>query len=232
MSRVPALTTTSYAILSLLAVKAWSTYELTQQMDRSVGRIWPRATSKLYDEPKKLVAHGLAKAEDQRVGRRPRTVYSITVKGRRALAVWLQSPGAGPVLEFEQLLKVTFAENGTKADALQTLKAARSWAEERNQENLAAVHDYAAGVGSFQERAAQNHLAGRFLTDFYAMVAQWAEWAGEQIGEWPDNPRDALPDQEALEETARRAEWQPTQTLTPCRRPHTSEAIHASCRSE
>lgn len=207
MSRVPALTTTSYAILSLLAVKSWSTYELTQQMDRSIGRIWPRATSKLYDEPKKLVVHGLARAKDQSVGQRPRTVYSITTKGRRALATWLQEPGAGPVLEFEQLLKVSFAENGTKADALKTLTAARAWAEERNQFNLVALHAYTAGEGPFQQRAAQNHLTGRFLTDFYAMVAQWAEWATDQVDGWPEDPRDAVLDQEAMEETARRAQW-------------------------
>src|SRR5687768_14299166 len=99
------LTTTSFAILGLLAIKPWSSYELTQQMDRSVGRMWPRAQSKLYEEPKKLVANGLARATEERVGRRSRTVYSITAKGRRALAGWLHEPGVGPVLEFEQLLK-------------------------------------------------------------------------------------------------------------------------------
>ena len=41
---------------ALLAVKPWSSYELTQQMDRSLGRVWPRAVSKLYEEPKKLKA--------------------------------------------------------------------------------------------------------------------------------------------------------------------------------
>ena len=43
------LTTTSYAILGLLAIKPWTTYELAQQMDRSLRRIWPRAKSKLYE---------------------------------------------------------------------------------------------------------------------------------------------------------------------------------------
>jgi len=43
----PPLTTTSYAVLGLLAVRPWSSYELTQQMDRSLGRVWPRAVSKL-----------------------------------------------------------------------------------------------------------------------------------------------------------------------------------------
>src|SRR5437763_519755 len=89
MSTSP-LTTTSYAVLGLLAIKPWSSYELTQQMDRSLGRIWPRATSKLYEEPKKLVEHGFARASTERNGRRSRTVYAITAKGRRTLAKWLQ----------------------------------------------------------------------------------------------------------------------------------------------
>ena len=72
MSRTT-LTTTSFAILGLLAVQPWSSYELTRQMDRSLGRIGPRAQSKLYEEPKKLVHHGLAGASAERVGLRGRT---------------------------------------------------------------------------------------------------------------------------------------------------------------
>jgi PadR family transcriptional regulator, regulatory protein AphA len=89
MSREPTLTTTSYAILGLLAVKSWTTHELVQQVDRSLRRIWPRAQSRLYEEPKKLVAHGLARAEDDPVGRRRRTRYTITRRGRTVLAAWL-----------------------------------------------------------------------------------------------------------------------------------------------
>lgn len=74
------------------------------------------------------MAHGLARAREERVGRRPRTVYSITPKGRRALARWLREPGAGPVLEFQALLKVIFAENGRREDALASLQAVRRWA--------------------------------------------------------------------------------------------------------
>jgi DNA-binding PadR family transcriptional regulator len=207
MSRQPALSTTSYAILGLLAVRPWSTYELTRQMDRSLGRFWPRAQSKLYEEPKKLIARGLAEAEQELVGRRPRTVYSITAAGRSALAEWLGTPGAGPVLEFEQLLQVFFAENGSKAEALATLAAARAWASERNQENLAMAEAYVAGEGPFQERAAQNMLAGRFLTDYYRMVADWADWAAHQVDGWPDDPRRAEPDRAQLEEIAQRADW-------------------------
>jgi DNA-binding PadR family transcriptional regulator len=207
MSSPGKLTTTSYAILSLLALRPWSTFELTKQMDRSLGRVWPRAASKLYEEPKKLVAHGLAQAEEDTVGRRARTVYSITGAGRRALAAWLAEPGAGPVLEFEGLLKVFFAEHGTRADALASLAAARRWAEERNRENLAAAEAYATGAGPFQERVAQTQLGGRFLTDFYAMVASWADWATALVEQWPDDPAQAEPDRAEMAETLRRATW-------------------------
>src|SRR5207244_5079030 len=125
MSRAPSMTTTSYAILGLLAVKPWTTHELVQQVDRSLRRMWPRAQSKLYEEPKKLVAHGLAHATDDSVGRRRRTRYTITAKGRRALAAWVHEPGKGPILEFEQLLKIHFADGGTKADVLANLAAPR-----------------------------------------------------------------------------------------------------------
>jgi PadR family transcriptional regulator, regulatory protein AphA len=212
MSTLPNLTTTSYAVLSLLGIKPWSTYELTQHMDRSVGRMWPRAASKLYDEPKKLVRHGLARARHESVGNRPRTVYVITRKGRRALAAWMAEPGAGPNLEFEALLKVGFAEFGTKADALGSLAATRDWAAERNAVNAAAARAYRAGQGRFQERAAQTMLVGAFLTSFYRMVDEWAEWAARQVADWPDDPAAAVPDDCAIREIARRADWSAPET--------------------
>jgi PadR family transcriptional regulator AphA len=207
MSRGSTLTTTSFAILGLLAVQPWSTYELTRQMDRSLGRIWPRAQSKLYEEPKKLVDLGLAAASTELVGRRPRTIYAITVPGRRALADWLQEPGAGPVIEFEQLLKLFFAESGSRADALATLAAARAWARERNEDNLVAARDYQAGAGQFQHRAAQNLLIGAFLVEFYRMVAQWSDWAAEQVEGWPDDPSEAVADRTVFQDVERRARW-------------------------
>ena len=207
MSRDGKLTTTSYAILSLLAVRSWSTYELTRQMDRSLGRIWPRAQSKLYEEPKKLAAQGYATATEQRVGERPRTLYSITPKGRRALTSWLREPSDGPVLESEQLLKLFFAENGSREDALATLAQARAWAEERNAGNLEAARSYLAGDAPFQSRAAQTMLVGRFLTDFYRLVAEWSDWASSQVEAWPQDPVAAVPDDSALHETVARASW-------------------------
>ena len=200
-----ALTSTSYAVLGLLAIQPWSSYELTQQMDRSLGRFWPRAVSKLYEEPKKLVDHGFARAMTEQNGRRTRTVYAITTKGRRALASWLEIPGAGPVLEFEQLLKVFFAENGTRNDSLRALLAAKEWAQHRCAESLTVGERYATGEGPFPQRLPELQLTSRFLTDFYLLVADWARWASEIVDTWPDDPRDARHDPDELAETVRRA---------------------------
>ena len=206
MTTARGLTTTSFAILGLLAIRPWSAYELTKQMDRTLGRMWPRAASKLYEEPKKLVDAGLAVGASEAVGRRPRTVYSITPAGRAALAQWLRTPGEGPVLEWEQLLKVWLSDHGTRADALASLDAARAWAVQLNEENEKTARAYLAGEGPFQQRAAQNMLAGAFITDFTALVARWAEWARTEVENWPENPADAPMDPSAMEAVVRRAE--------------------------
>lgn len=206
MSRGQRLTTTSYGILGLLAIKPWTTHQLTQQMDRSLGRLWPRAASKLYEEPKKLVAFGLAKATADPVGNRPRTAYAITPKGRQALAAWLAQPGAGPTLEFEGLLKLFFAEHGTRDDALASIAEARAWALERNEVNLAVARAYTQGAGPFQDRVAITGIMGRFLTDFYAMVKEWADWAEGVLTAWPDDLSGARVNDVELHETVRRAE--------------------------
>jgi hypothetical protein len=50
-------------------------------------------------------------------------------------------------------------------------------------------------------------LAGAFLTDFYALVDRWADWATGIVSAWPDDPAGASPDRAALEDIVRRADW-------------------------
>ena len=200
------LTTTSYAILGLLAVRPWTTYELAQQMGRALGQFWPRAESKLYEEPKKLVAHGLARASAEQVGRRPRTVYTITPKGRRALAKWVPKPGAGPVLEFEALVKVFFAEHGSKADLLATIERVRDEVAERAAQGVEISRGYLDGEGPFPERLPWIFLAGTFLDEYVEALERWADWAAGVVAEWPDDVRAAEPPWEALEQMAVRNE--------------------------
>ena len=193
VDRTPALTTTSFAILGLLAIRPWTTYELAVQMERTLNRVWPRARSRLYEEPKKLVAHGLAVATKESIGRRPRTVYTITQQGRDALAEWLRTPGEGPSLEFEQHLKLFFADFGTRDDALAQLAATRAWAAEQLEVFVRAARDYVEDHGPFPQRRAVTSPGARFLVDFYDLVDRWAVWATEVVQEWPEDPGEAEP---------------------------------------
>ena len=206
VDRTPALTTTSFAILGLLAIRPWTTYELAKQMERTLYRVWPRARSRLYEEPKKLVAHGLAEARKEAVGRRPRTVYAITEPGRRALAEWLHDPGEGPSLEFEQNLKLFFADFGTRDDALATLAAARTWAAGELDVFVEAAGAYVAGEGPFPERLGVTSVGARFLVDFYDLVDRWAAWATGVVQQWPEDPAEAEPSLEVDQYILRLAE--------------------------
>jgi len=198
-----ALTTTSFALLGLLSIKPWTTYELAGQMDKGLGKFWPRARSMLFKEPQKLVALGLAEASSEHVGRRARTVYTITPAGRLRLTAWLSTPGDGPVLEWEQLVKVFFAESGSKEDLLATLAAVRSWSDERLRYQRAKAQTYLDGVGTFPERAAITSLTGSFLAEFEALVGSWATRAQAIVETWPADIHDAQPDRRIIERVAK-----------------------------
>jgi PadR family transcriptional regulator, regulatory protein AphA len=197
------LTTTSYAILGLLAIRPWTTYEIAQQMQRSLSKIWPRAQSRIYEEPKRLAELGLATAQRDHTGRRPRTTYTITDAGRTALKQWLATPGSGPVLEFESLLQVFYAEHSTKTQTRARIREIRSWAAHQNAENIAFARLYLGAGAPFPERIASVVLIGKFITDFADMVAAWADWADDKVAAWPPRGRPE-PAWDVLDEIAAR----------------------------
>jgi PadR family transcriptional regulator, regulatory protein AphA len=184
---VPALTTTSYAVLALLALQPWTTYQLATQMERSLGWIWPRAVSRLYQEPKKLVAAGLATSRSGSTGRRPSTMYTITPAGRQALAAWLAEPGAGPVLECEALVKIAYADQGTRDGLLANLTALIDDTTAKLQFGQMIATSYLQGRGPFQERLPLSGLMWRFLWEYHVTMLRWARWARDQVQAWPED---------------------------------------------
>ncbi|HWI03345.1 MAG TPA: PadR family transcriptional regulator [Acidimicrobiales bacterium] len=199
----PRLTTSSYAILGLLALRPWTTYELATQMAVSLRNFWPRAESKLYEEPKKLLAHGLAEVRQDHVGRRPRSVYEITPAGREALRGWLDEPGAMAVLEFESLVKVFFAEQGTRSQLMVTLERIAAEQRRRVAIDAAWARRYLEGRSAFPERLAVLSLVGRLQADINHAVLRWAEWAVAEVAGWPEDLRAAPPAPGAFETVAR-----------------------------
>jgi PadR family transcriptional regulator AphA len=201
-SRERELTTTSYAILGLLAIQPWSTYELAAQMRRNLHYFWPRAESNLYAEPKRLVEGGYAEASSDPVGRRRRTVYSITPRGQRALRRWVAEPATESRFEAETLVKVMFATHASKDDLLVHLRRLREEADTRRQQLEAIFEEYLAGEDPFPERVHINVLCYRLIWDYTVTAASWTDWAIGEVEQWPDvtTPADRRELMKVLEE--------------------------------
>ena len=180
------LTTTSHALLGLLSIQPWSTYELAKQVDRSLGWFWPRTERKIYDEAKKLVESGHATATPQATGSRPRTVYKITAKGRRTLQSWLDESSAPPKLEAEALVRVFFADAGSLDQLRTTLDELAASAQKNTDELRALIAAVEDADYSFAERRHINAIAIRFQLDYNQMISNWAEWATAQTDSWND----------------------------------------------
>lgn len=176
--------TTSQAILGLLALRPWTTYELAKQVQRSLAWFWPRTERKLYDEPKRLVAAGLAASKREMTGARARTVYRITARGKKALRTWLDEPPAPPSLEFEGLVKVFFADGGTIEQLRTTLARIAEAADARVAELDEKFAEHASGDIAFPHRLAINTIALRFQHDHEQQIGDWARWALEQTADW------------------------------------------------
>jgi PadR family transcriptional regulator, regulatory protein AphA len=86
------LTPTSYVVLGLIELSGEATpYELKQAVRASLANFWPIQHAQLYSEPERLAAAGYLNERRERSGRRRRR-YSLTERGRDALAEWRRSP--------------------------------------------------------------------------------------------------------------------------------------------
>lgn len=179
------LTTSSYAVLGLLAIKPWTAYELTQQASRSLRFAWPKSERLLYAEPKKLVEHGMATAREEALGRRSRTLYTITEEGREALAAWTTTSPQPPLLEAEALLRLLFAENGTTDDLIAALDSMASDAAGLYEQVATINIGYLDGEHPFPQRTHQSVLFATFQLELFDLIVRWVDFAKTEIATWP-----------------------------------------------
>jgi PadR family transcriptional regulator, regulatory protein AphA len=96
-------------VLGLIELSGEATpYELKTAVNLSLGNFWSLQHAQLYSEPERLAQAGYLKERREETGRRRRH-YSLTKKGRDALAAWREETPER-VLELRDLglLKVFF----------------------------------------------------------------------------------------------------------------------------
>lgn len=181
----PKLSSTSYAVLGLLASGPFSAYELTKHMRRSaLAELWPRTEASLYKEPKVLVAHGLATATPDATGARTRTVYAITPAGRRALRTWLRTPGDGLVFECEAAVKAFFGDAGTLDDVRSQLRTLAEEIAAAEPSPTATLRELRDGPVRFPERLHYTAMSADLIARLRLAVTGWAgDWA-DRADQW------------------------------------------------
>jgi len=179
------MTTSSYALLALLDLKPWTGYELTHQAQRSLRYAWPKSERLLYSEPKKLVERGFATVHQEESGNRTRNVYTITEEGRQALNDWTSTRTQPPRLEIEALLRVLFADHGSREDVLRALDELESDIGEHHQAIVKLMGSYLDGGHPFPQRTHLSVLFATFQIDMFKTFERWIEFARDEIDAWP-----------------------------------------------
>jgi DNA-binding PadR family transcriptional regulator len=180
------LTTTSYAVLAQVAVHPWSTYELARQRVRYFRYVWPRAESAIYREVKRLSSMGLLDATKEHVGKRARTVYSITEEGREALREWLATPVSPFAMDFEAMIRLFIAPLGTKEQIVTTLQQVLDDAQEMLRFGGAVKQEFLEGIAVTQDQVYIRALAVDFFISHLKTVEAWAARTLDEIRSWDD----------------------------------------------
>jgi DNA-binding PadR family transcriptional regulator len=94
-----------------------------------VGRgapfFWTRASTQVYDEPPRLERLGYLRSTLEPARTRPRRVYRLTAKGRRALRGWLRRPAPFPRIEHEANLRLVAGDLLDDGEIVASLTAMR-----------------------------------------------------------------------------------------------------------
>lgn len=103
-----------YAVLGMLALGPQTGYDIKKLMERSTRYFWNENYGQIYPHLNRLLADGNVTLQvEKQEGRPDRKVYTITEKGRKALADWLSTPLDIPVTghKNELLLRLFFGSH-------------------------------------------------------------------------------------------------------------------------
>jgi DNA-binding PadR family transcriptional regulator len=137
------------------------------------GRIyWDAADSQWYAEPKRLARLGLLAAHQEPGKTRPRTHYTLTDKGREALAAWMNEPARFPRIQNEPVVRLLAADIVDEGAVLESLRALREEIAALSAQ-IDAGEAAAASVPSRTEYLLLNHRLAR------AVLTAHADWLDE-----------------------------------------------------
>ena len=176
MSTTDRLSPFSFAILVLVGRDGAGPHDLRRMAE--IGRVyWDAAPSQWYAEPKRLEKLGYLEARKEPGRTRERTHYTLTEKGREALAEWVRTPAPLPRIQNEPVVRLLAADLVDPAAVAEGLAAMGAEIEAA----LADVRGALERLGDFPARAHLLEVNHEYAERFLELQREWLERAGRAL---------------------------------------------------
>lgn len=162
----------SYVILSLVGEGGASAHELARMVRQGGPLYWTAADSKVYAEPKRLAELGYLRGRTVPGATRPKSVYRLTAKGRRALRAWLRSPAQFPRIQDGAHLRLLAGDQISDEEILASLEGLRAHLGELT----TLVQDMEAGEARLPAKSRNLALAHSLAR---RMIGAYGGWVDE-----------------------------------------------------
>ena len=171
------LTPVSYVVMTLVGQGGAGPHDLVR-MARS-GRIyWDAAESQWYAEPKRLEKLGYLSSQKQPGQTRPRTHYTLTDRGRAALARWMEGPARFPRIQHEAVVRLLAADIVGEQAVLDSLQALRDEIAEIGA-RLDAAEAIAGTIPGREDYLRLNHRLARRIVQAHT---DWLDEVERELG--------------------------------------------------
>ncbi len=162
----------SYVVLTLVGQDGASAHDIVLMMRR--GRAyWTTSPSHYYAEPKRLAGLGYLDAKEVPGKTNARTFYTLTARGRDALAAWEREPTPFPRIQSEAIVRLLAGGES----ALPSLLAMHADLDE-----LEGWLDEAEGIAeSIPHRTRSLRLIHRYGRRMVALHREWLDEVEQEL---------------------------------------------------
>jgi DNA-binding PadR family transcriptional regulator len=171
------LTPFSYAVLTLVGDGGAGPHDLVR-MARSGRVYWDAADSQWYAEPKRLEALGYLSSRKEPGRTRPRTHYTLTDRGRDALADWMREPARFPRIQHDAVVRLLAADLVGEEAVLDSILAMREEIADISA-RLDAAEAIAGTIPSRERYLRLNHRLARRIVEAHG---DWLDDVERELG--------------------------------------------------
>ncbi|MGB0865083.1 MAG: PadR family transcriptional regulator [Granulosicoccaceae bacterium] len=170
-----------YVILSLVATKPQSGYDIVKSFDHSIGHIWQASHQQVYRELGKLAKDAWLEFEREAQNDKPdRKVYSITAEGRAHLDKWIASAVENPAYRSPILVRMLALPVVGPEPLIPAVQEARGDYEEKLK-SYQALAEYYASHQNKEDVDLSLRMALRMAILFTEPMLQWCDETVEAL---------------------------------------------------